>query len=569
MVLSWKSCRDCHAEKASSRSKIARILSVEKFRTKKLLGRKAKLISVVDMGGLRFSVGGDGVQNRLRIWLSGGAPRRAALFVFVALLAASFAAPPAISANSKYAAIIINAYTGKVLFSRNADAKRYPASLAKIMTLYLLFDALEKGDVTMNTALPVSKRAAGQAPSKLGLKAGETITVEQAIKALVVKSANDVATVVGEKLGGTEFKFSQMMTRKARDLGLTHTRFANASGLPNSKQYTTAREMVVLCRRLIEDFPQYYPYFLTATFTWKGRTHKAHNAVLKKFPGADGIKTGYIRASGFNLATSVRRDGYHLIGVVFGGKSTKSRDAHMKDILTKQFRRIAADPTLGARFVVIPQPAPKPGRPTQFIAKAPVNNSDALMSTVTGDLPGNTEVAQGDTSYIAQANVASLDLSIINHNGKVDSIGQLIANDKNDKRNETNMLAIAVANTDGGAAKSSGDMQYRILAAEGSNAAEVEKRLRDPDAYYGIQIGAYGVEEIAQQRLATAVERAPEILINVVLAIVPIDVEQRTVYRARIGPYDEQEAQSTCRTLLKKGITCFTVVQEDWLGNVK
>lgn len=521
------------------------------------------------MGGSRFSVGGDGVQNRLRIWLSGGAPRRAALFVFVALLTASLAAPPAVSANSKYAAIIINAYTGKVLFSRNADAKRYPASLAKIMTLYLLFDALEKGDVTLNTKLPVSRRAAGQAPSKLGLKAGETITVEQAIKALVVKSANDVATVVGEKLGGTEFKFSQMMTRKARDLGLTHTRFANASGLPNSKQYTTAREMVVLCRRLIDDFPQYYPYFLTSTFTWKGRTHKAHNEVLKRFPGADGIKTGYIRASGFNLATSVRRDGYHLIGVVFGGKSTKSRDAHMKDILTKQFRRIAADPALGARFVVIPQPVPKPGRPTQFIAKAPVNNSDALMSTVTGDMPGNTEivVAQGDTSYVAQANIASLGLLSENQNGKDDPVGQLIANDKNDKRNKTNMLA--VANTDGGTAKSSGGMQYRILAAEGSNAVEVEKRLRDPDAYYGIQIGAYGVEEIAQQRLATAVERAPEILINVVLAIVPIDVEQRTVYRARIGPYNEQEAQSTCRTLLKKGITCFTVVQEDWLGNVK
>lgn len=271
---------------------------------------------------------------------------------------------------AKYASVVINGYTGDVLFSRSADARRHPASLTKIMTLYMLFEALDKGQVTLDTRMRISRRAAGQAPSKLGLRPGSTILVEHAIKALIVRSANDVAVVVAEHLGKTEFRFARMMTKKARTLGMNATQFRNASGLPNSKQYTTARDMARLCFRLISDHPRYYRYFATQSIRWGGKTYKTHNRVLKNFLGTDGIKTGYTRASGFNLATSTKRNGYHLIGIVFGGKTNKSRDAHMRKILNEQFARIDRNPHLGRRYAVIPLPVAKPATGKDSIRRA-------------------------------------------------------------------------------------------------------------------------------------------------------------------------------------------------------
>ncbi len=241
------------------------------------------------------------------------------------------------SADARYASIVIDERTGKVLHASNPDRQRYPASLTKMMTLYMVFDALDRGKLKLNQRLRVSRRAQGMAPSKLGLKRGQSITVKDAILALITKSANDVAVVVAESLGKTEINFAKMMTRKARTLGMRKTRFRNASGLPNRRQVSTARDMATLARKLITDFPQFYHLFKTQRFSYKRRTYRNHNRLLRAYPGVDGIKTGYIRASGFNLVASTKRYGRRLIGVVFGGKSAKSRDRHMRKLFERAY----------------------------------------------------------------------------------------------------------------------------------------------------------------------------------------------------------------------------------------
>ena len=261
-------------------------------------------------------------------------------------------------AQARYASIVIDAETGEVLRSRNADIRRYPASLTKMMTLYLLFEAIDNGKFSLNSKLKVSKRAAGQSPSKLGLRAGSTIRVEDAIKALIVKSANDIAVVVAEALGGTEVEFARKMTRKAKALGMSRTSFRNASGLPNRKQRSTARDMAKLARALMQDFPNRYHYFDDRRFRYRGRVHRSPNKLLGRYRGMDGIKTGYIRASGFNLVASAERDGRRVIAVVFGGKTSRSRNAHMANLLDLGFTRIAEnDAKRGrVRYAGVPWP---------------------------------------------------------------------------------------------------------------------------------------------------------------------------------------------------------------------
>ena len=228
------------------------------------------------------------------------------------------------------AAIVIDANTGSTLHAAAADARRYPASLTKMMTIYLIFEHLKQGRLTLSTPIRFSQRAANQQPSKLGLKVGETITVKDAISALITKSANDVATAVAEHIAGSEIAFARLMTAKARALGMSRTVYQNASGLPDKSQVTTARDMARLGLALQDDFPKRYRMFAQRRFAYRGRRYKNHNRLLGRFPGTDGIKTGYTRASGFNITTSVRRDGKHLIGVVIGQRTrprARYRDA--------------------------------------------------------------------------------------------------------------------------------------------------------------------------------------------------------------------------------------------------
>jgi len=257
---------------------------------------------------------------------------------FAALLV--FSASPALA---KYASLVIDAETGRVIHEINADTRNYPASLTKMMTLYLVFGALESDLWTLKTKLRVSARAARQPASKLDLRRGQTISVKGAILALVTKSANDVATVIAENLSGSERGFALKMTAMGRKLGMHRTTFRNASGLPHRGQLSTARDMGVLARALIRNYPSYYRYFSTARFSYRGANYKNHNKLLKTYDGADGIKTGYIRASGFNLAASASRNGQRVIAVIFGGNSPRSRNALMTRLLNLGFKALRND----------------------------------------------------------------------------------------------------------------------------------------------------------------------------------------------------------------------------------
>jgi D-alanyl-D-alanine carboxypeptidase len=245
-------------------------------------------------------------------------------------------------ANSRHASIVIDAATGEVLHESQADASRYPASLTKMMTLYMLFDAMEQRKLTLDSRMRVSPRAASMPQTNIRLQSGDTISVREAIQALIVRSANDVAAVVAEALGGTEANFGRMMTDKARKLDMHSSTFRNASGLPNDEQKTTARDMVTLSRRLMKDFPQHYHYFSTQSFRYKGITYNSHNRMVRNTQGVDGLKTGYIRTSGFNVATSAKRGNRRVIGVVMGGQTAAARDQHMAQLLDRSFTRVPA-----------------------------------------------------------------------------------------------------------------------------------------------------------------------------------------------------------------------------------
>jgi len=258
----------------------------------------------------------------------------------VLLLAAAFAFSAPAWANSKYASIVVDLETGQVLHDRSADEARHPASLTKVMTLYLVFDALDSGKVKLSDRMQVSKAASRAQPSKLGLKAGTTIKVEDAIRALVTKSANDVAIVIAEHLGGTETKFVSKMNAKAKELGMQSTNFRNASGLPDKKQITTARDMAKLGEAIYMDHKTRYNYFALASFTWNKRQYINHNELLKRVDGVDGIKTGFTNASGYNLMASAERNGRRVIAVMMGGTTGKSRDAHVADLLEAAFLEI-------------------------------------------------------------------------------------------------------------------------------------------------------------------------------------------------------------------------------------
>jgi D-alanyl-D-alanine carboxypeptidase len=239
--------------------------------------------------------------------------------------------------SSKYAAIVVDAKTGEVLYAKRADAPRYPASITKVMTLYLAFEALASGKIRLDDPVVFSPRAAAQAPTKLGVRAGDSITVSEAMQAMATKSANDAATALAEKLGGSEQRFAALMTLRAQELGMTNTRFVNAHGLPDSRQITTARDLAILSRAVMRDYPQYYKLFSTTAFAFRGQSLRNHNGLLYRMEGVDGIKTGFTNASGYNLAVSAVRDNRRLIAVVLGGPSVPVRDRTAESLLLTGF----------------------------------------------------------------------------------------------------------------------------------------------------------------------------------------------------------------------------------------
>jgi D-alanyl-D-alanine carboxypeptidase len=258
------------------------------------------------------------------------------LAVTIALTASS-AWAGGLTTELKYAAIVVDANSGEVLYAKKADSPRYPASITKVMTLYLAFEAISQGRLHLNEYITVSGHAASQPPTKLGIRSGETIQVDDAIRATAVKSANDMAVALAERIGGSEQRFAALMTLRAQELGMTQTHFANASGLPDRQQLSTARDIAILSRAVMRDYPQYYAYFGQKQFVFNGQSLKNHNGLLGKMPGVDGLKTGFTSASGFNLAASAVRDRRRLIAVVLGGNSTAARDNHVEDLLDTGF----------------------------------------------------------------------------------------------------------------------------------------------------------------------------------------------------------------------------------------
>ena len=336
--------------------------------------------------------------------------RSAWVALFVVIMSSTSAVFETASANPKYAAFVMHEGTGDVLFSRYPDSRRYPASLTKMMTLYVLFEDIEAGRTSLNDKIKVSSRAARQPASKLGIRSGSTIKVETAIEALVIKSANDVATAVAEHVSGTEVAFARRMTRTARDIGMRSTTFRNASGLPNSRQVTTARDMARLAQRLRQDFPQYHDYFVQQSFRWNGRTYSSHNKLLRNYAGSTGLKTGYTRASGYNLATTAERNGHPLIGVVLGGRSGATRDRHMRDILTRSYTAIDQRPSrIKTAWSRPPVPKGKPG------GRAPVvfARADSGLSS--------SEVSTEDLNYqVLAQSVAALEFGSVVGEGDTD-----------------------------------------------------------------------------------------------------------------------------------------------------
>ncbi|MFN3462495.1 MAG: D-alanyl-D-alanine carboxypeptidase family protein [Terricaulis sp.] len=264
---------------------------------------------------------------------------RFAAGLLTALVIFGWSAPA--SANQLYAGLVMDARTNEVLYEDQADAHRFPASLTKMMTLYMVFEAIERGELDWDTPLTASRNASRQPPTRLCLRAGDTITVEQAVRALIVQSANDVATTVAERLAGSEARFAAQMTSRARELGLSDTRFANASGLPDRRHQTTARDMALLSQAIWNDFAQHYHLFQTASFSWRNSHGRNHNRLLDHVDGVDGIKTGYTRASGFNLATMAERDGRRIIVVVLGGRTAASRNEHVAELIERTYATFA------------------------------------------------------------------------------------------------------------------------------------------------------------------------------------------------------------------------------------
>jgi D-alanyl-D-alanine carboxypeptidase len=300
------------------------------------------------------------------------------------------------------AAIVVDAKSGKVLYSSNADAKRHPASLTKMMTLYMLFESMNSGKNGLNTQITVSSRCAGQAPSKLGFKPGQSIKGRDAILSLVTKSANDVACAIGEHLSGSESAFARDMTRRARTLGMSNTTFRNASGLPDGAQVTTARDMATLGRALQDHFPTEYKYFATRSFKWGKNTFANHNRLLGRVDGVDGIKTGYTRASGFNLVSSVKRSNREIVAVVLGGDTGKARDQRMAGLISDYLpkatkgQRTAAVITGAPETIAenIPLPPRRPGTSDPIITASVVgaNSIFALAAVEQGDASASDDI---------------------------------------------------------------------------------------------------------------------------------------------------------------------------------
>ena len=522
---------------------------------------------------------------------------------------------------AKDAALVVDGATGKVLYARNEDTARHPASLTKMMTLYMLFEALKAGKLNMQTPLEVSAHAMRQKPTKLNLRRGETISVEDAIRATVIRSANDVAVVIAEALGGTEGNFALQMTAKARALGMKESNFHNASGLPNPLQITTASDLVILARRLAYDFPQYFHYFALPGFTWKGTWYPTHDNLIGRYDGADGMKTGYTNASGFNLVSSVVRNNNHIIAVVMGGRTAIRRDLEMIRVLDEAFAQVSANPTLvasrqvpwhslgastpvvTASLSVAPQTGAEPSLPPSLLPR-PANPFASLLAMTSPALSGSKfedeDSAERKVAADEDATVMgpvprqpAVPAAVINGpvlpapnavrplaGGKPGPIPRIRPSPRPDysggalvaentaapvpairpsprPSDISAVTAVAVARNMSLPPPPQPRPSLQSVIPEGDTEAPQPVAGRN----WTIQIGAYADQALAKAQLAAYADKARDVLGQAARIVTPASgADGKTVWRARFGLFAEEQAREVCSRLSQRGQTCFAAV---------
>ncbi|MBW8303833.1 MAG: serine hydrolase [Brevundimonas sp.] len=431
------------------------------------------------------------------------------------------------SENSRYAAIVVDAETGEVLFARHADSRRYPASITKVMTLYLTFEALTEGKVKLDDVITVSPRAASQPPSKLGLAAGQTITLDDAMKATAVRSANDMAMAIAEHVGGSQDRFAARMTLKARELGMTQTRYVNPNGLPDARQVTSARDLAILARAVMRDYPQYYRYFGLHDWVYEGREYRNTNGLLRSEAGYDGMKTGYTNASGYNLAASAVRDGRRLITIVLGGRSTASRNSHVAALMETGFEveRLRRD----GQTIQIAQ--------TFFEQKGfgigPDNSGPVLYADVADE--DEAEVGSDAVSY------AALPAPPVQP--------ERVTPAPSEGRTLASLMR----------AESPADVTASLNGAPAARPTPprqpARETVRETAGRWAVQVGAFRDETVARDWLTEVNRRFRS----------QFAAAERTVqnaegwYRSRFTGMSEQAAQAACATLAERRVTCMVV----------
>lgn len=482
------------------------------------------------------------------------------------------------------ASIVVDGNTGAVLEESNPDAPRHPASLTKVMTLYLLFERLDAGTLRLDSQLTVSAHAAAQAPTKLGLKPGQTIAVEDAIKSIVTRSANDAAVVIAENLGGSEEAFARLMTQKAHALGMSHTTYVNASGLPDDEQVTTARDEALLGRAIQDRFPRYYRFFSTTAFVFRGQTIRGHNHLLGSVPGVDGIKTGFTNSSGFNLLTSVHRDGRFLIGVVLGGRSAGERDAHMRALVESNIRLASTRRTApiiadrGPMTIATAAPAVAPSfgaakaHMKDFAKPAPPARATPAVTPNSG-----AHAVVGSNAPIRPLIVKTVTYRAVTvHSPAMRPMPVLVPSTS----------ATFVATKEPPAAAPLRAPQTLPAPAVDASAAPVQVVAPKPEpgppvatavgyqlasagsvvipashAHSGwvIQIGAYGAEDEARHHLTEAKLKLHATLASADPFTERVQKGDTTFYRARFAGFDKATAEAACRQLKRNDFACITV----------
>ena len=453
----------------------------------------------------------------------------------IGMLATVVVATPA-QANPKYAGIVIDAKTGKVLYSEGADELRYPASLTKMMTLYLTFEALEAKKIRLDSRVSFSKNAASEPPTKLGVGTGNSITVEQAILGLITRSANDASTALAEFLGGSEERFARIMTQKARALGMTRTVYRNANGLPNTAQVTTARDQARLGIALRQHFPQYYSYFSVRSFRFGKQVINGHNRLLGSVRGVDGIKTGYTRASGYNLVTSAMADGRSVVGVVMGGRSGAARDQQMRKLIAaympKASRRGGGD--------LIAQ-----------TKDAPTLTAEAASNTATASLSGGLDLPENGPIPSYRYNEARIETAYAETPSRSSEVVGKRALAATLKIQRDAAVPPAELTEQGDTSGSVDELTTSSTVASGSGPAG-----------WVIQIGATPDRGQAHDLLAMAKNQGGKALSNATPFTVAVNSGSQQLYRARFSGFDNQNnATAACSALKRKGFACWASQQ--------